>query len=228
MRFGFSSSWCPAYLPDSALSRFRIETEALHFEGLDNLRSYSGTEVHLFELDGMMLMLAGGPELSEDIVLEALRLRAESAQVERLHNIGQVLLAEAASREGYSVWVPRADYPHVASLLSVHRSAVALLDELPPLTTNPGANRVCELIDLVCVPTEPFKPPLLYEIETSTSIQSGLIRMLEVYSYRMDVRGFIVAQGWRRPKFDKEIHKVAFLPIRSIVKFLSIESVQSS
>jgi hypothetical protein len=75
----------------------------------------------------------------------------------------------------------------------------------------------------VCWFNERKFPFSLFEIEHSTDIQNSLLKFLELQDFNTNFH--IVADKAREREFINKINSVAFVPIRSKVKFLNYDSL---
>jgi hypothetical protein len=123
------------------------------------------------------------------------------------HTTLQWMLLKLGSLKGYQVWVAPNDK---GKTCNGEQLGTLSEDELPLPGFDDAARRTIELIDVVW-----FKDGAithLFEVETSTSIYSGLLRMADLIVQQpyLPVRGVIVAPPDRQEKFEQEIHRPAF------------------
>lgn len=102
-----------------------------------------------------------------------------------------------------------------------------MLEKLPPLTSNDAANKTIELIDVLWLKNKAVKAA--FEIECTTSIYSGLLRMADLLSLQPNIQidFFLVAPEERRVKVEQEIRRPAFAlserPLNEVCGFISTE-----
>jgi hypothetical protein len=140
----------------------------------------------------------------------------------------QALLAEAGSRMGMQIWLPRTDR---GAVLSEWRGDHApILDRLP-LNYDDTTLRTIEQIDVLWLKGRAIKRA--FEVEHTTSIYSGILRMADLLALQpnMDIRLHIVAPAARREKVFQEIRRPVFSlldrgPLSESCTFLSYDSVR--
>jgi hypothetical protein len=140
----------------------------------------------------------------------------------------QALLAEIGAKMGMRIWIPRSDRSRV--LAEWKGNHEALLEELP-LNYDETTLRTIEQIDVIWFRRRSIVRA--FEIEHTTSIYSGLLRMADLLALQpnMDIKLHIVAPGERREKVFQEIRRPVFSllekgPLSEICTFLSYESVR--
>ncbi|MFN8138496.1 MAG: hypothetical protein U0R49_01735 [Fimbriimonadales bacterium] len=148
------------------------------------------------------------------------------ALVERESINIQALLADIGTNMGLSVWLPRADR---ARVLEKTTSDVQPIDRLP-LNYDETTLKTVELIDVLWLKGRAIKRA--FEVEHSTSIYSGLLRMADLVSLlpNIDVKLHIVAPAERRQKVFQEIRRPVFSllergPLSEICTYLAYESI---
>lgn len=140
----------------------------------------------------------------------------------------QALLAEAGSRMGLKIWIPRSD--RGAVLGEWRGDHPAILDRLP-LNYDDTTLKTIEQIDVLWLSGRAIKRA--FEVEHTTSIYSGILRMADLLALQpnMDIRLHIVAPVSRREKVFQEIRRPVFSlldrgPLSECCSFLSYDSVR--
>jgi hypothetical protein len=140
----------------------------------------------------------------------------------------QALLAEIGARMGLKVWLPKPDRGPV--LQEWKGDHDALLERLP-LNYDDVTLKTVERIDVLWLKGRSIRRA--FEVEHSTSIYSGLLRMADLLALQpnMDIRLHIVAPEERRDKVFAEIRRPVFSllesgPLSESCTFMSYESVR--
>jgi len=140
----------------------------------------------------------------------------------------QALLAEAGSRMGMQIWIPRADRAGV--LAEWRGDHPPILDRLP-LNYDDTTLKTIEQIDVLWLHGRSIKRA--FEVEHTTSIYSGILRMADLLALQpnMDIRLHIVAPVARREKVFQEVRRPVFSlldrgPLSESCTFLSYDSVR--
>jgi len=140
----------------------------------------------------------------------------------------QALLARIGSTMGFKIWLPASDRGAVmAELKSLDGAVVPRL----PLNYDETTLRTIENIDLLWLKGRSIVRA--FEIEHTTSIYSGLLRMADLLALQpnMDIRLHIVAPDARREKVHQEISRPVFTlleraPLKNCCSYLSYDSVR--
>ena len=171
---------------------------------------------------------AGGRKKGERIVVVPLddAGSASTAEGGSRHTEIQYRLCDLGRRLGYSVWAPAGD----RSLASQGRRIETLpkmLERLPP-QFEPNAMRIVSYIDVIWLENRSMFAA--FEVEHSTPIYSGLLRMADLMTLvpNQELKWFVVASGDRFDKFAREVSRPMFKdalrrPLHSICRFLSYE-----
>lgn len=110
------------------------------------------------------------------VPLTALRPPLEAVAPDRKHAIIQMKLKEIGLRQGCSVWVPRADRGVMVEGRRLGEKCVDRLEIVFPRATLP----VIENIDVLWLSRNPHRLEAMFEVEHSTTIYSGLLRLNDV------------------------------------------------
>ena len=126
------------------------------------------------------------------------------------HTEIQYHLLRLGAELGLDVWVARNDRgkSYNGELLGVMAN---MLDELPT-QFNDATNRTIELIDVLWLKGNTILAA--FEIEATTSIYSGLLRMSDLLALQpnLDLALYLVAPDERRAKVQQEIVRPTFVP----------------
>jgi hypothetical protein len=66
---------------------------------------------------------------------------------------------------------------------------------------------------------------MVFEVEHSTNFQKAFVRFMELRDFLVDF--VCVFPSERKDKYDREVEKNAFRPIKDRIKFYSYEQVES-
>lgn len=116
---------------------------------------------------------------------------------------------------GYDVFVAAND--RTRSLNGVSLQSLTL-SKLPPLDLSAEVRRTVSLIDVIWVEKEPRQIACAFEIEKSTSIYSGMLRLLDL-ALSLDSRRndfFLVAPDNREKEIVAQLQRPAFRDLKSV------------
>lgn len=140
----------------------------------------------------------------------------------------QALLAEIGARMGYSIWIPKSDRQRVISQLD--EETVGQLLEFLPLNYDKVTFKTIENIDVLWL--ERSMLVRAFEVEHTTSIYSGLLRMADLLALQpnIDIRLHIVAPDYRRSRVLEEIQRPVFAllqkgPLAESCSFVSYDGL---
>ncbi len=164
------------------------------------------------------------PEQDEDDPVAEAKQPAEPAT---RHTEIQFNLLNLGAELGLEVWVARNDRGkrHNGDLLG---GVSNMLDELPT-QFNDATNRTIELIDVLWLKGNTILAA--FEIEATTSIYSGLLRMSDLMALQpnIDLALYLVAPDDRRAKVRQEIARPTFAyrekPLPRVCGFISFEKL---
>ena len=141
----------------------------------------------------------------------------------------QALLAKIGESMGFRIWVPIADRQRILEIWTPVQDKV-LLTHLP-LNYNHVTLRTIENIDVLWIRRNAIIRA--FEIEHSTSIYSGLLRMADLMSLQpnLNIKAHIVAPPARRKKVLQEISRPVFAlmesgPMSESCSYLSYEAIE--
>jgi hypothetical protein len=144
------------------------------------------------------------------------------------HTEIQWLLAKLGSDMGLDVWVARNDKNKEIS--GKHFSDLPRLKSELPLQFDEATNKTIELIDVLWL--QKHSIVAAFEIESTTSIYSGLLRMSDLISMQpnLNIPLYIVAPDERREKVVGEINRPTFSklapPMYEMCKFIPFSTLK--
>lgn len=135
----------------------------------------------------------------------------------------QWLLINIGRLEGYDVWVARGDQnkdyqgEHLGKLC---------LTELPHFA-GPSVLEVAQYIDVIWFKAGTASPVKFFEVEHSTSIYSGLLRINDIAIDYPVPEAVIVAAEERRSRFERQVERRTFnySGLAEVCRFLTYEEV---
>lgn len=140
----------------------------------------------------------------------------------------QALLAKIGTRMGFAIWLPKNDRSRVLKLWTPEPGE--LLDVLP-LGFDATTTKTVEQIDVLWLRRRSIARA--FEVEHTTSIYSGLLRMADLVALQPDihVKLHIVASVERQAKVLQEINRPVFTmlerrPLRDMCTFLSYDHIR--
>jgi type II restriction enzyme len=177
----------------------------------------------LFDVGVGKIALAGNfetaLELDRQKVEKALRKRHEEVrreqEEENSHLQMQLTLTKMGRELGYNVWVAANDRTRSHNGVSLQSLT---LPELPPLEMAPEVLRTVSLIDVIWINRESRQIECAFEIEKSTSIYSGMLRLLDLASSLGDRKYdfFLVAPDSREKEIVAQLQRPAFRSLPSV------------
>ena len=139
----------------------------------------------------------------------------------------QALLASIGEKLNYQIWIPKSDRGRV--LETWKPNAESLLDDLP-LVFDDKTLRTIRNIDVLWIKRRSIVRA--FEIEDTTSIFSGILRMADLLSLQpmLDIKIHIVAPANRRAAVFEQIIRPVFTvmekgPLAEFCSFISYDSV---
>lgn len=140
------------------------------------------------------------------------------------HHKSQAALIDLGHIVGCSVWVASNDKGKTVDGKPLGRDC---LPTLPNMGLSPEATRAIGLIDVIWI--QKNAPVAAFEVETTTAIYSGLLRLSDlvevVPALRLDL--YIVAPAERGPKVIRELQRPTFrkIGLGDACKFIAIEDL---
>ncbi|MEM7403384.1 MAG: hypothetical protein AAF310_05190 [Myxococcota bacterium] len=148
---------------------------------------------------------------------------------ETLHTQIQYRLLDLGSKMGLKVWAPRGDRSRTWNGQSIAEIS-GLLHELPT-SFDSLTNRIVENIDVLWMSQE-NAIVAAFEVEHSTAIYSGLLRMSDLLTMQpnIDIKLYIVAPDDRFDKFKRELPRPTFAyrkkPLHTMCGFVPYARLQ--
>ena len=144
------------------------------------------------------------------------------------HSSIQLLLLKLGSDLGLDVWVARNDRGRTVE--GQRFSELKRLREALPLQFDDATNRTIELIDVLWMKSNAIVAA--FEIERTTSIHSGLLRMADLIAMQpnLSIPLYIVAPDERRAKVIAEVNRPVFSmlapPMSQMCRFVSFSQLR--
>ena len=167
----------------------------------------------------------------DDRLVEGETVEPESTSVVReptIHTEMQWLLLKLGSDMGLSVWPARSDRGRGWNGQRFD-SLPNILSELP-LPFDDATNRIIENIDVLWLSGNSFQAA--FEIESTTSIYSGLLRMSDLLAMQpnLNIPLFLVAPDDRRSKVIAEVNRATFsrlaTPLVEVCRYIPFSSLR--
>ena len=147
-----------------------------------------------------------------------------STEEDSTHSKAQNALIKLGRTTGCSVWVASNDRNRSFNGKTLGDQC---LKQLPNLGLNDEATRKISLIDIIWIKQN--APVCAFEVETTTSIYSGILRMSDLLSLMpaLNVKLFIVAPRERQDKVGSELTRPTFrkIGLNDFCKFIPIEEL---
>ena len=132
----------------------------------------------------------------------------ESEKEPTAHTEIQALLLQLGSDMGFDVWIAKNDRSR--SYNGVKLSEIPRMKATLPLQFDIATNRTIELIDVLWLQENAIVAA--FEIESTTSIYSGLLRMADLLAMQpnLNIPLYLVAPDERRDKVMEEVNRPTF------------------
>ena len=140
----------------------------------------------------------------------------------------QYLLLKLGSEMGLDIWVARNDRSKICGGQTLG-SLPSMVQELPT-QFNDATQRTIELIDVLWLKGNSILSA--FEVESTTSIYSGLLRMSDLLSLQpnLDIKLYLLASDERRDKVRQEILRPTFelktKPLSKVCGFISFSEIK--
>ncbi len=163
------------------------------------------------------------PPPVEVFVAEPPGLAAEQGEDTEQHLHMQYCLVRIGIIRGHDVWV--ASYDHNKCYQGTSLASLTLA-ELPHFA-GPDVLSIAKMIDVIWFKKGTARPVCFFEVEHSTSVYSGLLRLDDVRIDYPVPKAFIVAAATRHTLFDKQIGRRTFVSseLSEVCQFLSYDDV---
>ena len=123
------------------------------------------------------------------------------------HEQIQYAMVKIGKLLGFGVWVPRADRGKaVGEGERLGKGCIPQLELVAPKRTI----ETIESVDVIWLEKDSFRPVAFFEVEHSTSIYSGLLRLNDIMIDYQIPRAGVVSFEKRRPIFMKELARRTF------------------
>lgn len=148
------------------------------------------------------------------------------------HTEIQAALLELGAEMGLDVWVASNDRSRQYNGKKLGEFP-RVVDELPT-QFNDATTKTIELIDVLWLSSKGNSIVAAFEVESTTSIYSGLLRMSDLLALQpnLDIRLYLVAPEERRGKVAQEIQRPTFSrlekPLPDLCGFLSFDKLQET
>jgi len=158
---------------------------------------------------------------------EEVPAETEAAKPETVHTEIQHCLLELGAEMGYDTWVARNDRSKTYNGQALGELP-RVLNRLPNMF-NEATDKTVEMIDVLWLKGRSIEAA--FEIECTTSIYSGLLRMSDLLALQpnINIDLYIVAPKDRRTKVERELLRPTFKlrkkPLAEVCGFLSIEKL---
>lgn len=145
------------------------------------------------------------------------------------HTEVQGSLLQLGSEMGFDVWVAKNDRNR--SYNSVKFAEIPRLKATLPLQFDDATNRTIELIDVLWLQGNAIVAA--FEIESTTSIYSGLLRMADLLAMQpnINIPLYLVAPDERRDKVMEEVNRPTFSrlnpPLAGVCSYISFSALRN-
>ncbi|HEV2388507.1 MAG TPA: hypothetical protein VGS20_14770 [Candidatus Acidoferrales bacterium] len=162
---------------------------------------------------------------SEELAVE----KAEAVKEPREHEEIQWFLLKLGCDMGFDVWVARNDRGR--QLKGARFGELPKLKTELPLQFDEATNRTIELIDVLWLKGNAIVAA--FEIESTTSIYSGLLRMADLIAMQpnLNIPLYLVAPDDRRQKVFDEVNRPTFRrlspPLFEVCRFISFSDLRT-
>jgi hypothetical protein len=164
-----------------------------------------------------------------DIAKDALGIDFTEQVVEKRdesnHSKAQANIIEMGKITGCSVWIASNDRNRMYKGKALGKDCIA---QLPNLGLNDEAMKRISLIDVIWIRQN--APVCAFEVETTTSVYSGLLRMSDLISVvpALNIKLFIVAPKEREEKVMSELRRPTFrrIGLNEYCKFIATEDLE--
>jgi hypothetical protein len=162
----------------------------------------------------------------EPIFLPVTQQVFETKAEESAHSKAQSALIKLGKISGCSIWIASNDR---GRMFDGKPLGEGCLKSLPNMGLNEEATRHISLIDTIWI--RQIDPVCAFEIETTTSIYSGLLRMADLLSVvpALNVKLYIVAPNERQEKVMSELSRPTFrkIGLNDFCKFIPVEELHN-
>jgi hypothetical protein len=145
------------------------------------------------------------------------------------HTEVQALLLQLGGEMGFDIWVAKND--RNKSFNGLKFSDLPRMKNALPLQFDDATNRTIELIDVLWLKGNAFVAA--FEIESTTSIYSGLLRMADLLAMQpnLNIPLYLVAPEERRDKVIEEVNRPTFSrlnpPLSDVCSYISFTALKN-
>lgn len=166
------------------------------------------------------------PQPPNDAAAEAASVNGQVSNDDAPHSAAQLALIQLGRITGCDVWIATNDRSRLYRGEPLGRDC---LSTLPNMGLSEEAARRAALIDVIWFRQN--APVCAFEVETTTSIYSGLLRMSDLLALvpALNMKLFVVAPGERQAKALEELGRPTFkkIGLSDYCRFISIETLQA-
>lgn len=101
---------------------------------------------------------------------------------------------------------------------------LSTLKTIPPFTYNKIIEETVRFFDVIWFNKRGF-PLNIFEVEESTDFRDAFIKFIELQDF--NAKFFCVSDESRKNKFEKEINKIAFQPIKKKCEFINYSQIEN-
>ena len=182
--------------------------------------SINDKEKKILESKAVHIIDKSGNQLSVEIPEDEIKETAKTPESLTY----QKLIAEIGVSLGYKIWIPKTDRTRLGEEIDEDLESNLVTDITIPF--EPSVKKIIENIDVIWMKDNSIIKA--FEIEHSTSVYSGLLRMSDLNALvpNLSIDFYIVAPGDRSEKVIKEIRRPTFRKLLGNgCHFITYESV---
>lgn len=205
--------------------------EQLLVKQANELKDFPFSDNDEKKLKTSKIRISGKKEISvsipDDEEEKPIKEKPEKSKEQRDSIIIQAKLAEIGEKLGFKIWIPRADRVRVLEIWQLKSDAA--LDELP-LVFDDTTLKTIRNIDVLWIKRRSIIRA--FEVEDTTSIYSGILRMADLLSLQpmLDIKIHIVAPDSRRESVFQQIARPVFAvmekgPLSELCSYISYDSI---
>jgi len=168
------------------------------------------------------------PQADVSLSTDGVVISESDQKAASIHTEIQWLLLKLGAEMGLDVWVARND--RNKNFNGHNFSAIQTMRQGLPLQFDEATMRTIELIDVLWLKGNSIQAA--FEIESTTSIFSGLLRMADLITMQpnLNIPLYIVAPSERRSKVMTEVNRPTFAslspPMSEVCRFIPFEALQ--
>jgi hypothetical protein len=151
---------------------------------------------------------------------------SSSPKEENAHTLAQGALMEIGQNAGCSVWIAGNDRSKIYNGKPLGEGS---LSSLPNMGLSDEAARLISLVDVIWL--EKGAPVCAFEVESTTTVYSGLLRMSDLLAScpALKIKIFVVAPEVRREKVMRELRRPTFqqIGLSDYCKYVSMKDLSA-